>query len=300
MIDQYEMFPLVISPDIHSAISSPALASGAMHCALPDGGMTALYGREAAHVSPSASLGAGRGSTTSAIYGRSGNASSASAALASSLGNRLKARLEGRGSTFYRLTWKETVTPSGRRYYALRASVPPTSGTGCTGWPTPTSKSKAGGATIDPEKVLARALGGHSNDLQDFVQLVTGWPTPKAEDAESTGFSAKRLQAGKIPDNLHSATKLLVAGWPAPPARDYRTPNHKTLEERGGGSKGEQLNNQAAHLIHGASLNGLPAETEKLGLLNPDFSRWLQGIPATWGSCGPTGTRSMHKSRGNS
>jgi hypothetical protein len=125
--------------------------------------------------------------------------------------------------------------------------------------------------------------------------MQAGWATPKAEDAESTGMSAKRLAAGKVPDNLHSQAKLL-AGWATPATRDYRTPNHQTYAERGGEAKGEQLNNQVAHFIPGASLNGLHAPTERGGLLNPEHSRWLQGIPATWPSCAPTATRSTHGS----
>jgi hypothetical protein len=173
-------------------------------------------------------------------------------------------------------------------------------------------------------------------NLNDQAMLA-GWSTPKAEDAESTGFSTKRLASGKTPDNLHSQTKMLLSGWPTPtsfdsveswggrrkngerngggnspslrhiaadlagwstPAsRDYRTPNHQTYADRGGGAKGEQLNNQVAHLIPGASLNGLPAATESCGLLNPAFSLWLQGVPATWLSCVPPATRSTHTSR---
>jgi hypothetical protein len=173
-------------------------------------------------------------------------------------------------------------------------------------------------------------------NLNDQAMLA-GWSTPKAEDAESTGFSAKRLASGKTPDNLHSQTKMLLSGWPTPtsfdsveswggrrkngerngggncpslrhlaadlagwstPAsRDYRTPNHQTYADRGGGAKGEQLNNQVAHVIPGASLNGSRAATESCGLLNPDFSLWLQGVPARWRSYAPRGTRSTRTSR---
>ena len=61
--------------------------------------------------------------------------------------------------------------------------------------------------------------------LRTSGTAATGWPTPKDEDAESTGFSAKRLKAGKIPDNLHSASKL--AGWATPHEGDHR-PGHES------------------------------------------------------------------------
>lgn len=85
-------------------------------------------------------------------------------------------------------------------------------------------------------------------------------------------------------------------GWATPAKRDYRTPNHQTYEERGGGPKGEQLNNQVAHVIPGASLSGSDVRTESLGLLNPEFSRWLQGVPAMWLSFAPSATRSTSES----
>ena len=59
---------------------------------------------------------------TIATSGRYGIASSASAALQSSLVSRLKQRLATAGSMLYRLTWKESVTPSGRSVCLLRAS----------------------------------------------------------------------------------------------------------------------------------------------------------------------------------
>lgn len=129
---------------------------------------------------------------------------------------------------------------------------------------------------------------------------MAGWPTPKAEDAESTGFSAKRIASGKMPDNLHSATKLLTAGWATPATRDHRTPNHRSYAERGGGPKGEQLNNQVAHSIPGATLSGSTAATEKSGLLNPRFSAWLQGIPPEWNECAPNSSRSLRAGRATS
>ena len=43
------------------------------------------------------------------------------------------------GSTLFRLTWKAQATPLGRPICALVASVPHTSGSGSTSWPSPTA-----------------------------------------------------------------------------------------------------------------------------------------------------------------
>jgi len=247
MTDLFATFDLPTLKATCNAISSPASASGRTRYARQGGQIADLFGLEAAHASRSA----GQTQTpleslTTAICGRIGGVSSKSVDLTRSLASKLIARQQGCGSTLYRQTWKVEATPAGRSYSILRASAPQTSATADSGLPTPTVKGKSGGATIDPQKVLARALGGHANDLQDFVQLVTGWATPSA--------------------------------------RDWRTPNHKAFAERGGAKKGEQLNNQVAHTIPGASLNGSTASTGRSGLLNPAFTLWLQGIPATWAS----------------
>jgi hypothetical protein len=147
---------------------------------------------------------------------------------------------------------------------------------------------------------------GHASRMHDTSRInlndqsmLAGWPTPTSFDSvESWGGRRKngeRNGGGNCPSLRHIAADL--AGWSTPAARDYRTPNHQTYADRGGGPKGEQLNNQVAHTIPGASLNGSPASTAGCGLLNPDFSRWLQGIPATWPGCAPTATRSARKSQ---
>ena len=289
--------------DILNVTSSPASAFGATLCAPPDGMTPAPSGLEAAPVSRSPARARAAVSMIPATSGQTGIGSSKPLDLSQSLANRLMVRLAGRGGMLFKLTWKQAATPAGRSYYALRASALPTSDTAASGWPTPTVKAKSGGATTDPNKVLARAKGGHANDLQDFVQLAAGWSTPKAEDAESTGFSAKRVASGKLPDDLHSQTKLLV-GWALPATRDYRTPNHATYQQRGGGAKGEQLQNQVAHTIPGASLNGSNAlmansgpSPQPRGLLNPKFSAWLQAIPPEWNDLAPAGMKKPLKPR---
>jgi hypothetical protein len=87
------------------------------------------------------------------------------------------------------------------------------------------------------------------------------WPTPRREDGESTGMSAKRLET-REPDNLPTAVRL----WPTIAARDYRAPNAP-----GGASRlsrpptsGEQLPNAVG------------------GVLNPEWVELLMGYPTDY------------------
>jgi len=240
-----------------------------------------------------------KGLLTSGTFGPPSSGTSTSASLTDSLGSRLAAETGSSGSTLYALTWKMQATPAGRLFFLLRASVRRTSGIGSggaqTGWPSPVAQddNKTVEAHLAMKKRMGERDGSFSNrtsitSLQVAAQTA-GWSTPKAEDAQSTGFSAARLAAGKIPDNLHSQSLLAIylGGWASPAARDYRTPTHRTYEERGGGKKGEQLNNKPGQGPHGASLNGSPAATGGKGLLNPRFSSWLQGYPPIWDMLAP-------------
>jgi hypothetical protein len=220
--------------------------------------------------------------------------------LSAKLAEQLKKHLPC-GSTLYDMTWKEVVTPSGHRYWRLAALGRRTSGSEYTGWPTPVAKDD--GKTPEGHLAMKRRMGERDGSFANrtaitslaVAALTAGWPTPTGTDAERRGKTTARSDA------LHlNAAAQMATGWATPATRDYRTPNHVALKDRGGGAKGEQLNNQVAHVIPGASLNGLTASTESAGLLNVEFSRWLQGIPATWLSCAPSATRSTRSSRRNS
>jgi hypothetical protein len=65
--------------------------------------------------------------------------------------------------------------------------------------------------------------------------------------------------------------------------------------ERGGGKKGEQLNNQVVH--SGPMPIGSHAATDAPGQLNPAHSRWLMGLPPVFCACAVTATQSTRKSR---
>jgi len=61
-----------------------------------------------------------------------------------------------------------------------------------------------------------------------------------------------RMPSGRLRFRLRASARptseIARTGWPTPAARDYRHANATTYAERGGGKKGEQLNNAAVHL----------------------------------------------------
>jgi len=158
--------------DIPSATSSPESAFGATPSGSRDGRTTGPSGPAAPPVSPLARREGERVFPTPVISGPSGTGLFENADLSQLLASRLQAKLASSGSTLFRLTWKRRVTPSGRLIFALQASVPRTSGSGCTGWPTPTANSSTGPGTLGRD-------GGMN--LQTAAEL-TGWPTPAARD----------------------------------------------------------------------------------------------------------------------
>jgi hypothetical protein len=155
------------------------------------------------------------------------------------------------------------------------------------GWPTPTSFDSVeswGGRRKNGE----RNGGGNCPSLRHLAADLAGWATPIQADARGSPDRKKHSELSQ---------QATLAGWSTPASRDYRTPNHQTYADRGGGAKGEQLNNQVAHVIPGASLNGSRAATESCGLLNPAFSAWLQGIPREWALHAPAPSRSRRGSQ---
>ena len=115
------------------------------------------------------------------ICGRPFSTLSASADLQSSLESKLRQQLDTDGSMIFALTWKQKVTPQGRSYCQLAASVRSTNGIGFSSWPTVTTQDNnqvAGVGAVKANPKRGTTLGG-------AVRLVP-WVTPSARDWKDT------------------------------------------------------------------------------------------------------------------
>jgi hypothetical protein len=296
--------------DTPSVTSSPAAASGPSPSGMPDGPTSGPSGPEAAPAPASARQAKDKGLMILVTSGLLGRDSSASAALQQSLESRLAPRLDTAGSTLFKLTWKHKTTPLGRQYLERAASALRTSGKGSTSLvsarPTPQASDMTGGGQAKRATEAKRPSGSaQSSNLNDHV-LLASWSTPRNEDAESAGMRHSRgvadtltaqtslaawatprsVEAGHSTGNPDRAEdkksrledQVFLSSWATPAERDYRTANLKSFAERGGGKKGEQLQNQVKHLAAWPT----PAQNGNNEAGNNDSSRKTVELLAGW------------------
>ena len=236
-----------------NATSSPASASGLTHCEGPDGQMRIPCGQGHARVSHSVQPDGSAASTISVISGPHGSGSSESVSLTSSLASRLRAALGSRGSTLFRLTWKERHTPSGRSIPALRASARRTSDSDSTSWPSPVSEDAESGARHGYMQA-----GNQGTTLLDAARLAS-WPSPTAENFEGDPMllEARRARMAEAQGNngfgLTLGNAAQLAAWATPKTTDAdRSPSEKHREKQKAKGHG------TAELTYDASLASWP------------------------------------------
>lgn len=197
--------PQQMSLGLDNGTSSQASEDGLLHSASLASRTTPTSGPGPARAKDSRTRARGAAFSTLDIFGQHGSHSSASAALQSSLESRLRQRLVSSGSTLFRMTWNDAVTPSGRRICALRASALRTPDNGCSSWPTPIVSR--GDYTYDHGDHNAPRL-----KLAGAAKTAV-WPTPLASDG-----TANRDTFHHGPNNLTLTGAIRLAVWATPDA----------------------------------------------------------------------------------
>lgn len=302
MNDRSPTSALVTSLATGSGTSSPASASGATPYASRASPTTPRSGLAAAHASPSRSLGEVEELPTSGTSGPLGSSSSPSAILQSSLESRLRAELAGRGSPLFVLTWKAWDMPSGPPICALRASVPRTSASGSTSWPTPTVRHHKDGASVGTAP---------TNSLLGRVVWLAAWPTPLVSRGDYTYRNGNHDEPTlKLSGAAKLATWPSRAGWATPVATEISNTleSYQAMKRNMRSGPRTAITHpslQAQLVISGPPATGSPAPTASRGQLNPEHSRWLMSLPRAWAECAPsvhpnsgaTATRSSQSKR---
>lgn len=188
-------------PDTPSAIGSLESADGHSPCDSLAGQTTDPCGPVAVPASHSQPPENVLVLQTHGIFGPRGGASSASAALQSSLASRLQDVMASLGSTLYRLTWREAVTPLGRPICQLRALARRTADNACGSWPTPNAgPQNDNDSTFEARREAMKAKHGNGNgfglNLGQAVQLST-WATPNASDWKGPNLSGSDSQSAQ-------------------------------------------------------------------------------------------------------
>lgn len=194
--------PAICEDSIKSTFS-PDSAVGPERSALPDGPIIARFGLPRALVNLSPRQAKALGLMTSGTCGQASIGSSSSARLQSLLESRLRQRLLSLGSTLYKLTWKDWVTPLGVSRSRLRASARPISEIERTGWPTPTTRDWKDGSECSNVPI---------NGLLGRTAWLAGWPTPTVADHKRGVAEARAHDTGRPLNQIAALCQLADSG----------------------------------------------------------------------------------------
>jgi len=310
MNDQFQMSDLPTWLGTPNATSSPVSEAGALLCDSQDGLTTGPCGPAVAPANLSASQARDMGWLTSGTYGRIGSILYGQSDLRQCLVNRLRQRLTTGGSTLFKMTWKEKVTPSSQSVSLLRASGLRTSDRDCGSLPTTTTRDHKDGSQCDNvplNALLGRVVwlvswpspkasnttgsgtrGDGGENLQTTVQMA-GWGTPNTLDSLPIRSDEKLNRAKSVAGCSNIRDQLPIGSWVSPTAQDHSRGGKPPRPQ----DTGVPLSQQ----VSGMPATGSSAGMESGGQLNPAHSRWLMGYPTEWDDCAPMGTPSSRKSR---
>lgn len=121
----------------------------------------------------------------------------------------------------------------------------------------------------------------------------TGMPTPTCRDYRDG--SAKSCK--NVPSKSILGRHVHKIGVPTPKASDGMGGRKRKGQTAGGDS---HLQLEPRQMDFGQVQNGYPELTDSGAPLNPDYSRWLMGLPTAWSSCAPMETPSVLRKRKHS
>lgn len=180
-------------------------------------------------------------------------------------------------STICLLRWKLETTRRGYSIIRLRASVPTTSGTGFSLWPTARTAGLIGGSG-SKWMMQQMVVNGQIEQLEaEQMAGVKMWATPHSSCATGAGEHG----AGGM--NIQTAVKM----WPTPRASDGEEGGPNQRDSKGNYALPGEVHHRPSLLptpraTRGGSATETVEQLQESGQLNPDWVEWLMGFPANW------------------